>query len=66
MTIRATNRNSAMARIREFWPVIRLLRSESLSWRKLPEHMHTHFGLPRVSHVCYIHAAHEMEGNIMR
>lgn len=55
-----------MARIREFWPVIRLLRSESLSWRKLPEHMHTHFGLPRVSHVCYIHAAHEMEGNIMR
>ena len=49
-----------MARIRELWPVVILLRREGVGWRQMPGQMHEHFGVPRVTHVAYIAVAHEM------
>lgn len=50
----------ATAMLREFWPVVRVLRREGLSWRRLPKHMHESYGVPLVSHVNYIIVAREM------
>ena len=47
----------ATALLRELWPIVRTLRCEGMSWRRLPGHMHEHFGVPLVSHVTYIHVA---------
>jgi len=52
-------RKTALASIREFWPVVRTLRREGMSWRQLPEHMHRYFAIPLVSHAVYIKVAHE-------
>lgn len=51
-------RRKATAMIREFWPVIRALRREGMSWRRLPKHMRECYGVPVVSHVTYILIAH--------
>ena len=51
---RKSRTRGAMRRIRELWPIIRLLRLEGLSWRELPAYMHMFYGVPRVSHVTYI------------
>lgn len=51
--------STATARIREFWPVVRVLRREGVSWRKMPQEMRRRFGLPLVSHVLYVRLAHE-------
>lgn len=50
---------SASARIREFWPVVRVLRREGVSWRQMPQEMRRRFGLPLVSHVLYVRLARE-------
>lgn len=47
-------REATSARIREFWPVVRALRHEGVSWRKMPLAMHQRLGLPVVSHVLYL------------
>lgn len=51
--------DSASARIREFWPVVRALRCAGMSWRQLPEHMWRNFGVPRVAHSAYLKIARE-------
>lgn len=51
--------STATARIREFWPVVRVLRREGVSWRKMPQEMRRRFGLPLVSHVVYVAVARE-------
>lgn len=54
-------REATSARIREFWPVVRALRREGISWRKVPLAMHQRLGLPVVSHVLYLRVAREMD-----
>ncbi len=50
---------TASARIREFWPVVRVLRREGMSWRQMPQAMRRRFGVQLVSHVLYVRLAHE-------
>jgi hypothetical protein len=50
---------SASARIREFWPLVRVLRREGVSWRKMPQEMRRRFGVQLVSHVLYVRLAHD-------
>lgn len=52
-------KGNAMPMLRELWPVVRVLRREGMSWRKLPRHMHDNYGVPLVAHVTYIQVAHE-------
>jgi hypothetical protein len=51
--------------LRELWPVVRVLRREGMSWRRLPKHMHECYGVPVVTHVTYIIVARE-KGDIRR
>lgn len=53
-------KEATSARIREFWPVVRALRREGVSWRKMPLAMHQRLGLPVTSHVLYLRIAREM------
>lgn len=50
-------KEATSARIREFWPVVRSLRREGVSWRKVPLAMHQRLGLPVVSHSCSLKIA---------
>ncbi len=54
-------KDATSARIREFWPVVRALRREGVSWRRMPLAMHQRLGLPIVSHVTYLRIAREMD-----
>lgn len=53
-------RQSTRDRIRELWPIVRLLRREGYSWRQLPAYFQAFYGLPRSSHVSFIVIGREM------
>jgi hypothetical protein len=57
--------STATARIREFWPVVCVLRREGVSWRKMPQEMRRRFGLPLVSHVLYLRLARELGADVV-
>jgi len=52
-------RQTVRDRIRELWPVVRLLRREGWSWRMLPAYFHDFYGLPKTSHVAFVLIARE-------
>lgn len=55
-----SRRPSVRGRIRELWPIVRLLRREGYSWRQLPAYFHEFYGLPRTAHVAFVIVGREM------
>lgn len=47
--------------IRELWPLVRALRRQGVSWRKMPGRMHELAGVPQVSHALYLREARKLD-----